>query len=98
MIPFNAALVGAYWERLRVLRSEQLRVAGREPPSEQRSEGQPGYSEESLVHLHRRTRTFRVPEATIIKTSRWDQCQFNRENGVHLRRLAAAARNQSPDQ
>ena len=31
---------------------EQRRVAGREPPSEQRSEGQPGYLGESLLHLH----------------------------------------------
>jgi hypothetical protein len=35
-----------------VLRLEQRRVAGREPPSEQRSEGQPGYLGESLLHLH----------------------------------------------
>jgi hypothetical protein len=52
MILFNAALVGAYWERLLVLRLEQRQVAGREPPSEQRSEGQPGYLGESLLHLH----------------------------------------------
>ena len=52
MILFNAALVVAYWERLLVPRLEQRRVAGPEPPSEQRSEGQPGYSGESLVHLH----------------------------------------------
>jgi hypothetical protein len=39
MILFNAALVAAYWERLLVLPLEQRRVAGREPPSEQRSEG-----------------------------------------------------------
>ena len=52
MILFNAALVGAYWERLLERLSEQRRVAGREPPSEQRSEGQPGYSEELRVHLH----------------------------------------------
>jgi hypothetical protein len=32
-----------------VLRLEQRRVAGQEPPSEQ----QPGYSEEFQVHLHR---------------------------------------------
>ena len=31
---------------------EQRRVVGREPPSEQRSEGQPGYLGESLLHLH----------------------------------------------
>ena len=53
MILSNAALVGAYWERLLVLPLEQRRVAGREPPSEQRSEGQPGYSEELRVHLRR---------------------------------------------
>ena len=41
MIPFNAALVGAYWERLLVLPLEPRQVAGREPPSEQRSVGQP---------------------------------------------------------
>ena len=52
MIPSSAALAGAFWERLRVLPSEQRRVAGREPPSEQRLEGQPGYSEELPVHLH----------------------------------------------
>jgi hypothetical protein len=52
MIPFNAALAGEYWERLLVLRLEQRRVAGREPRLEQRSEGQPGYSGESLVHFH----------------------------------------------
>jgi hypothetical protein len=52
MIPSNAALVGGYWERLLVLRLEQRQVAGREPPSEQRSGGQPGYLGESLLHLH----------------------------------------------
>src|SRR6476660_5229615 len=52
MIPFNAGLAGAYWERHLVLRLEQRRVAGRELPSEQRSEGQPGYLAESLLHLH----------------------------------------------
>ena len=52
MIRSNAALVGAYWERLLVLPSEQRRVAGREPPSEQQSEGQPGYLGEWLLHLH----------------------------------------------
>jgi hypothetical protein len=52
MILFNAALVVAYWERLLVRPLERRRVAGRERPSEQRSEGQPGYSGESLVHLH----------------------------------------------
>ena len=50
MILSSAALVEAYWERLRVLPLEQRRVAGREPRSEQRSEGQPGYLGESQVH------------------------------------------------
>ena len=53
MILSSAALVGAYWERLRVLPLEQRRVARREPPSEQRSAGQPAYLGESLVPLHR---------------------------------------------
>src|ERR1700730_7335037 len=52
MIPFNAGLAGAYWARHLVLRLEQRRVAGREPHSEQRSEGQPEYLGESLLHLH----------------------------------------------
>jgi hypothetical protein len=52
MTRFNVVLAGAYWERLLVLPLEQRRVAGREPPSEQRSAGQPGYLGESLVHLH----------------------------------------------
>src|SRR5205823_14957579 len=53
MILFNAALAGAYWERRLVLRLEQRRVAGREPPSGQRLEGLPGYLAELRVHLHR---------------------------------------------
>jgi hypothetical protein len=53
MILFNAASAVAYWEPLLVQPSEQRRVAGRERPSEQRSEGQPGFLEESRVHLHR---------------------------------------------
>ena len=52
MIPFNAALAGEYWEPLLVLPSEQQRVAGREPRSEQRSVEQPGYLGESLLRLH----------------------------------------------
>ena len=52
MILFNADLAGEYWERLRVLPLEQRRVAGWERPSEQRLEVQPGFVEESRVHLH----------------------------------------------
>jgi len=53
MTPFNAAWVAAYWEQLRALPLEQRQVAGREPPSEQPSEGLPGYLGELRVHRHR---------------------------------------------
>ena len=75
MILFNAALVGAFWERLLVLRLEQRRVAGRERPSEQPSEGQPGYLEELRVHLRRHrapttvTRPTDIP-VTVIQATR----------------------------
>jgi hypothetical protein len=52
MILFNAASAGAYWERLLALPLEERRLAGQEPPLEQRSEGQPGYLGESLLRLH----------------------------------------------
>jgi hypothetical protein len=52
MILFNAASAGAYWERLPALPLEERRLADQEPPLEQRSEGQPGYLGESLLHLH----------------------------------------------
>jgi hypothetical protein len=52
MILFSAAWVEAFWERLLVPPLEQRRVAGRERPSAQRSEGQPGYSEELRPRLH----------------------------------------------
>jgi hypothetical protein len=39
MILSNAAWAGAFGERLLVLPLEQRLVAGREPPSERRSEG-----------------------------------------------------------
>src|SRR5580692_10503686 len=52
MILSNVGSVGASWERLLAQRLEQRRVAGREPPLGQRLEVQPGYSGESLVHLH----------------------------------------------
>jgi hypothetical protein len=42
MILSNAALAGAFGERLLVLPSEQRRVAGREQPLERRSEVQLG--------------------------------------------------------
>src|SRR5690348_9519249 len=66
MILFNAALVGAYWERLLVLRSEQRRVAGPEPPSEQRSEEQPGFLGELRVHHHRHPAPISATQPTDI--------------------------------
>src|ERR1700730_2755112 len=66
MIPFNAGLAGAYWGRHLVLRLEQRRVAGREPPSAQRSEGQPGYLGESLLHLHRHRAPITATQPTDI--------------------------------
>src|SRR5580704_6357848 len=66
MIPFNAASVGEYWERLLVLPLERRRVAGREPPSEQRSEGQPGYLGESQVHHLRHPAPITATQPTDI--------------------------------
>ena len=66
MILFNAALVGAYWERLRLLRLERRRVAGRGPPSARRSEGQPGYSGELRVHLHRHRAPIMATQPTAL--------------------------------
>jgi hypothetical protein len=66
MIPSSAALAGAFWERLRVLPSEQRRAAGREPPSEQPSEGQPGYLGESLVHHLRHPAPISATQPTDI--------------------------------
>jgi len=55
-----------------VLPLEQRRVAGREPPSEQRSEGQPGYLEESLLHLrpHRAPITATQPTDLLLSDIR----------------------------
>jgi hypothetical protein len=66
MIPSNGVLVGEYWELLLVLLSEQRQVAGREPLSEQRSAGRPGYSGESQLHLlrHRAPITATRPTGT----------------------------------
>jgi hypothetical protein len=74
MIPSNAALVEEYWEPLLVLLSEQRRVAGQEPPSERRLEGQPGYSGESPLLLHHHpapimaTRSMDIPATAILPT------------------------------
>ena len=53
MIPFNAALVEEYWERLLGRRLEPRQVVGLEPPSERRSVEQPEYLGELLRHLRR---------------------------------------------
>jgi len=66
MILFNAASAGAYWERLPALPSEERRLAGQEPPLEQRSEGQPGYLGESLLHLHPRRAPITATQPTDI--------------------------------
>src|SRR5580704_3930808 len=66
MIPSSAALVGASWERLLVRRLEQRRVAGRERPLEQRLEGQPGFLEESRVHLRRHRALITATQPTDI--------------------------------
>jgi hypothetical protein len=67
MILSNAASAGAFGERLLVLRLEQRRVAGREPPSEPRSAGRPGYSGESLVHLHRHRAPISATQPTDLR-------------------------------
>ena len=69
MILFNAAWVGAYWERLLVLPLEQRRVAGREPPSEQRLEAQPGYLGESQVHHLRHPAPISATQPTDIQAT-----------------------------
>jgi hypothetical protein len=68
MILFNAASAGAYWERLPALPLEERRLAGQEPPLEQRSEGQPGYLADWLLHLrrHRVPITATQPTNTLL--------------------------------
>ena len=75
MILFNAALVGAYWERLLVQPLGQRRVVGREPPSAQQSEGQPGFLGESQAHhlRHRAPISATQPtdlQFTVIRATR----------------------------
>jgi len=72
MIPFNAALAGEYWEPLLVLPSEQQRVAGREPRSEQRSVEQPGYLGESQLHLLRHRAPITATRPTGMATQATD--------------------------
>jgi hypothetical protein len=66
MILFNAASAVAYWERRLVLPLEQQRVAGRERPSEQRLEVQPGFLEESQVHHLRHPAPISATQPTDI--------------------------------
>src|SRR6516225_9794203 len=72
MIPFNAALAGEYWEPLLVLPSEQQRVAGREPRSEQRSVEQPGYLGESQLRLLRHRAPMTATRPTGMATQATD--------------------------
>src|SRR6478609_659307 len=70
MILFNAVLAGAYWERPRERLSGRQRPEGREPLSEQRSEGQPGYLGESLLHLHPHRAPITATQPTDIRATR----------------------------
>ena len=65
--PVQRGLGGAYWERLLALPLGERRVAGREPPSELRSEGQPGYSGGSLLHLHLHRAPITLPSLRISR-------------------------------
>jgi hypothetical protein len=67
MILFNAALVEECWEPHLVLPLEQRQVAGREPPSEQRSAEQPEYLGESLLHLHPHRAPITATQPTDIR-------------------------------
>jgi hypothetical protein len=69
MIPSSAALPVVFGEPLLVLRLERRRVAGRAPPSEQRSEGQRGYSEGSRPHLHPHPALITVTLPTDIRVT-----------------------------
>jgi hypothetical protein len=64
--------VEEYWEPLLVLPLEQQRVAGREPPSERRSEGQPEYSEELRLLLHRHRAPITATQPTGMATQATD--------------------------
>src|SRR6516164_10877380 len=66
MIPSSAALPVVFGERPPVQRLEQRQGVGQEPPSERRSEGQPGYSEASRPHLHPRPALITVTRPTGI--------------------------------
>jgi hypothetical protein len=66
MIPFSAASVAAYWERPLAPPLGQRLVAGREPPSEQQSEGQPEYSGASRLHLRRHRAPIMATQPTAI--------------------------------
>ena len=82
MILFNAASAGAYWERLPALPLEERRLAGREPPLEQRSEGQPGYLAESLLHLHPHRAPISATQPTDIRLT---DIRATRSRGMDIR-------------
>ena len=69
MIPSSAVLPVAFGEQPPVLRSGQWQGADQEPPSEQRSEGQPGYLVGSRLHLHRRPALITVTPPTDIRVT-----------------------------
>jgi hypothetical protein len=66
MIPSNAALVEAYWERPRERLLVRQPGEGREPRSEQRLAGPPGYLGASLLHLHPRRAPIMATQPTDI--------------------------------
>jgi hypothetical protein len=69
MILFNAALVEVFWEQLPALPLEERRLAGLEPPSEQRSVEQPEYLGESLLHLHPHRAPITATQPTDIRAT-----------------------------
>jgi len=70
MILFNAVSAGACWARPRERLLGRQRREGREPLSEQRSEGQPGYLGESLLHLHPHRAPITATQPTDIRATR----------------------------
>src|ERR1700746_1412196 len=85
MIPFNAALAEAYWERLLVLPLEQRQGAGREPRLGQRSEGQPGYFGGSLRHLHHHRAPITATQPTGTQVT---DIQATRSRAIVIRAMA----------
>jgi hypothetical protein len=87
MILSSAVLVGASWERLLGLRLEQRRVAGREPPSEQQSEGQRAYLADWRVHLHPHREPITATRLTdlLLTVTRSTEIQATRSRAMDTR-------------